>query len=152
MKFKVDIQNPEDFSDIPTIFELQRWVETALYKHRDSAEVTIRFVSKQESQKLNKDFRQKDKPTNVLSFPSQAPEIQALSYPFLGDLVICREIVIDEAIQSNKLLKAHYAHMIVHGILHLLGYDHIDEKDAAFMEPIEVKILSKLGFDNPYEV
>ncbi len=150
--YKIDVQNPEDYSDIPNIFIINRWAKQTLSGYRDKGEITIRFVSKDESKKLNYSFRQKNKPTNVLSFPMKMPEGVDLEIPLIGDLVICRDIVVKEAKEQNKPLEAHFAHMIIHGILHLLGFDHIKAKDAKVMEPIEINLLEQLGFNNPYEI
>jgi probable rRNA maturation factor len=153
MRYKVNIQNPNNFENIPNQFLIQRYVNTTLEDLKDSAELTIRIVTIDEIQTINKQFRQKDKPTNVLSFPFELPSSvqQTLDYPFLGDIIICHQVVCQEAQEQNKTSEAHYAHLIVHGILHLLGYDHIEEQDAEIMEPLEINLLSKLGFDNPYE-
>ncbi|MBL1293521.1 MAG: rRNA maturation RNase YbeY [Thiotrichales bacterium] len=114
-----------------------------------NAEFFIRVVDKAESQELNKKYRDKDTPTNVLAFPLGAPDyVVPLT---LGDLVICAEIVEAEAKAQDKSLDAHWAHMIVHGVLHLLGFDHIDDDQASQMESLEVKVMQGLGFANPYE-
>ncbi len=110
----------------------------------------MRIVDEDESQQLNGQYRQKDKPTNVLSFPADLPE--ELQLPLLGDLVICAPVVAREAEDQNKALDAHWAHMLVHGTLHLLGYDHIDETDATEMEALETQIITELGFAPPYEI
>ena len=98
---------------------------------------------------LNSQYRHKAYPTNVLSFPFDMPDIEET--PFLGDIVICASVVNEEAIEQNKLPEAHWAHMVVHGTLHLLGYDHETEADANIMEPEETHILHRLGFANPYQ-
>ncbi|WP_048307368.1 rRNA maturation RNase YbeY [Halomonas sp. PR-M31] len=135
---------------LPTETELSRWVGAALIHHPNKAhhELTIRLVSGDESRCLNRDYRGKDKPTNVLSFPFEAPPV--LEMPLLGDLVICHEVVAREALQQNKSLADHYAHMVVHGTLHLLGYDHIEETEAEGMEMLERTILASLGIADPY--
>ena len=115
----------------------------------DDTEVTIRIASESESQSLNKEYRGKDKPTNVLSFPFEAPA--GLNIPLLGDLVICSDVVQHEAIQQNKRLLDHWAHMVIHGCLHLLGFDHINDDDATEMEALEVTILKRLAIDDPYQ-
>nr|WP_298415766.1 rRNA maturation RNase YbeY [uncultured Halomonas sp.] len=135
---------------LPTERELSRWTKAALAHHPDKAqdELTIRLVSEDESRSLNRDYRGKDNPTNVLSFPFEAPP--GLDIPLLGDLVICHEVVTREALQQDKSLADHYAHMVVHGILHLLGYDHIEEVEADEMEMLERTILASLGIADPY--
>ncbi|KZZ19879.1 rRNA maturation RNase YbeY, partial [Oleiphilus sp. HI0080] len=111
-------------------------------------ELTIRVVDTPEIQELNANYRDKDKPTNVLSFPFEAPE--HIELDLLGDLIICAQVVNAEAKEQNKDEKSHWAHMTVHGVLHLLGYDHIDDIEADEMEGLEIKILHELGYANPY--
>ena len=155
MLVHIDLQNTIDSKRLPEISKIQTWLTITLKKIDvvvEQPEVTIRVVSIEESQQLNLAYREKDKPTNILSFPFEAPEmipIQELG-GFLGDLVVCEQIVIDEANLQNKSLESHWAHMLVHGVLHLKGFDHVDEKDAEQMEMIEVKILNELGYSNPY--
>jgi probable rRNA maturation factor len=134
---------------------LKKIVETSL-RHIDTqsdCEIGIACVDNDESHKLNLEYRSKDKPTNVLSFPSDLPDEMAQvldSFP-LGDLVICIPVVLLEAQEQNKTPLAHFTHMLVHGTLHLMGYDHeTSEADAEEMEALEIEILAKLGFDNPY--
>ena len=104
-----------------------------------------------ESQALNKQYRQQDKPTNVLAFPFAAfPDIE-ISDPIIGDIVICAAIVNQEATQQHKSQNEHWAHIVIHGVLHLLGYDHIEAADANIMEPLEIDLLQQLGYANPYE-
>jgi probable rRNA maturation factor len=112
-------------------------------------ELTVRFVDKNEIQQLNKTYRQQDKTTNVLSFPSDLPiEIEE---SILGDVVICIDVVIEEAQEQHKTFDDHLMHMAVHGTLHLLGFDHIEESEAEKMESLEVKILEKMQISNPYQ-
>lgn len=134
---------------LPAEQDVERWLAAALEGERDEAEVTVRLVDEAESQALNRDYRGKDNPTNVLSFPFEAPPGVAL--PLLGDLVICRQVVEREAAEQNKSLQAHWAHMVVHGCLHLLGFDHIKDDEAEAMEAREIAILAGLGMDNPYQ-
>lgn len=133
---------------LPTLAQLQHWAEMAVKPQQPDIEMTIRIVDEAESHHLNLTYRGKDKPTNVLSFPFESPAEIAL--PLLGDLVICRQIVEQEAEQQNKPLLAHWAHMVVHGSLHLLGYDHIEEQEAQEMESLETEIMQQLGFTDPY--
>ncbi len=143
----VDIQNDENYSGLPAGSEFQRWVEAALLDEYANLEQTIRIVGETESRRLNAQFRGKDSPTNVLSFPSQS---DYLEYQCLGDLVICAPLVARESHQQNKPETAHWAHLVVHGMLHLQGYDHETVAEATEMENLEVEILSTLGYSNPY--
>ncbi len=135
---------------------LKKVVETSL-RHiatQSNCEIGIACVDNAESQQLNLEYRGKDKPTNVLSFPSDLPDEMAAildSFP-IGDLVICIPVVLQEAIDQQKTPIEHFTHMLVHGTLHLMGYDHeTSETDAEEMEALEIEILKKLGFDNPYQ-
>lgn len=129
----------------PSRFEL--WSRAA-YLGKDASGVCIVLVDEDESQALNSRYRGKGGPTNVLSFPMQLPE--QVGERVLGDLVICAPVVEREAREQGKPALAHWAHMVVHGMLHLQGYDHEAEAEAAAMEELEVRILEELGFDNPY--
>lgn len=147
----VDIQNACDAQILPSDDLFQLWVNSALNTVTTQAfELTIRLVNSDESQHLNKQYRKKDKPTNVLSFPFEVPE--GIELNLLGDLVICSSVVEQEASTQNKALFDHWAHMVIHGCLHLLGYDHINDTDANEMEALEVKILAKLSIVNPYNI
>lgn len=147
---ELDIQYASEAADLPTQPQLLQWVTTALNgaKQTEPVELTIRIVDAEEGQALNRDYRQRDYATNVLSFPFDA-DIE-LPVQLLGDLVICAPVVAREASEQQKLLLAHWAHMVVHGCLHLLGYDHIDDDDAVTMESLEIAIMAELGFANPY--
>lgn len=129
--------------------DIRNWIRAALDTLRSTdTEISLRLVDISEMTTLNEAWRNKQGPTNVLSFPSDLPP--ELELPLLGDIVICSAVVHDEANQQGKALTAHWAHMIVHGTLHLLGYDHIDEIEAQAMETLETNILATLGFPNPY--
>jgi len=133
----------------PSDEKIQNWVETILVaEQKKDAELTVRIVDENESAALNKEYRNKTGSTNVLSFPFECPSEIELN--LLGDLVICAPVVEREAKQQGKPSQAHWAHMLVHGILHLLGYDHVDEQDAEKMESHEVEIMTLLGFLDPY--
>ncbi|MWN31349.1 MULTISPECIES: rRNA maturation RNase YbeY [unclassified Gilliamella] len=139
----------EDNQNLPTEAQILQWLGVILPQFVDNAELTIRIVDEQESQQLNNTYRHKDKPTNVLSFPFESPI--EIDVPLLGDLVICQQVVEAEATEQHKSLTSHWAHMIVHGCLHLLGYDHILDDEAEEMENIEIDIMQQLGFEDPYQ-
>ena len=143
---RIDLQNEYEFA-IPSIDQFKRWVEASLVQSFTALEQTIRVVNKVESQSLNLQFRDKNRPTNVLSFPSES---DYLDYDCLGDLVICASLVESEAVQQGKTHEAHWAHMVVHGMLHLQGFDHQSDREADEMEALEIKILSTLGLTSPY--
>lgn len=135
---------------IPNSTLLRRFAKAALGDCEKSVEVTIRIVGAEEMSHLNMTYRQKNKPTNVLSFPAHLPSDISLPISILGDIVICAEVVTREAKEQNKTDDEHWAHMIVHGICHLLGYDHEKDDEAHIMEKKETEILQSLGFENPY--
>lgn len=134
--------------ELPSEADFQRWLDAVIPKFQAESEVTIRLVDIDESQMLNSTYRGKNKPTNVLSFPFEVPE--GIEMSLLGDLVICRQIVEQEAQEQNKILFAHWAHMVIHGSLHLLGYDHISDEEAEEMESLETEIMLELGYPDPY--
>ncbi|MEE9451729.1 MAG: rRNA maturation RNase YbeY [Gammaproteobacteria bacterium] len=147
----IDLQIASKHSAIPNHKQFQQWANEALSHHDDDCEVCIRIVNKAESQKLNARYRHIDKATNILSFPYEFPEVVQLEKPLLGDLVICAPIIAQEAQVQQKPIEAHWAHMTLHGILHLLGFDHQNEAQANIMEHQEIRLLQKLNFANPYE-
>lgn len=138
---------------LPSEAQLTTWLTTALSvlpnTQASEWEITVRIVDTEESQTLNRDYRGQDKPTNVLSFPFEAPP--GIELPLLGDLVVCRQVVEQEASAQQKPLMDHWAHMVVHGCLHLLGFDHIKDDEAQIMEAKEVVLLAQLGINNPYQ-
>lgn len=153
MELFVDLQiATADDESMPSQAEIEHWVETAITAgssdKREEAELTVRIVDSEESQQLNYQYRNKNKATNVLSFPFQNPP--GIALPLLGDLVICKKVVENEALEQNKTLTEHWAHMLIHGTLHLLGYDHIDPQEATQMESLETKLLIELGYSDPY--
>ena len=172
MTLHMDIQVADDLSESieepPPRAQLIAWAQAAWQGAQDAEpEVSLRIVSAAESQQLNHTYRGKNKPTNVLSFPMQmeaadlpadiqldteaAADWQDMSgQSLLGDLAICAQVVAEEAQQQNKPVAAHWAHMIVHGMLHLQGYDHIENAEAEQMEQLEAQIMQGLGFSNPY--
>ncbi|MCC7516776.1 MAG: rRNA maturation RNase YbeY [Pseudomonadales bacterium] len=146
---QVFVDNACAATEVPADAVLQQWATAALAGLRQRAEIAIRIVDETESAALNRDYRQKHYATNVLSFPSELPE--SCEPPILGDLAICAAVVAREAQEQRKSLAAHWAHMVIHGCLHLLGFDHIEDDDAEDMEAREIAILHTLGFANPYQ-
>jgi probable rRNA maturation factor len=133
--------------DIPDTSSIQRWAEKACLCD-DEVITSVQIVSADEMRELNNTWRSSNKPTNVLSFPMQSPE--DVDIKILGDLVLCAEVINTEARQQHKPAQAHWAHMLVHGMLHLQGYDHMEDGEADEMEALEIRILNELGFKNPY--
>lgn len=150
----IDLQIASEKSEnIPSLVQFTHWVQCALAHEAQTAEfpeteITIRIVDEAESHALNLTYRGKDKPTNVLSFPFEVPN--GIELPLLGDLVICRQVVEKEAKAQHISLTSHWAHLAIHGTLHLLGYDHIEEREAEEMERLETEIMQSLGFEDPY--
>ncbi len=163
----LDLQAMVSSESLPEKEKIESWIRQSLVTEqaesnldsgienvcKDEYELTIRIVAKDEIQSLNQTFRHKDKPTNVLSFPFEAPPDLPveMQIPLLGDLIICHDVVVEEAMQQRKKIAAHWAHMVVHGVLHLKGYDHINDDEAEIMEALEIKILKSFHISNPYE-
>ncbi|MDO9048671.1 MAG: rRNA maturation RNase YbeY [Methylobacter sp.] len=145
---QIEIQAVFESAGQPDQQQIQLWVDTALDDYDQDTEIVVRIVDEQESAELNEQYRHKSGPTNILSFPVDVPE--GIELDLLGDLVICAPVLEKEALEQDKLLAHHWAHIIVHGVLHLLGYDHIDETQAELMENKEIAILNKLHINNPY--
>jgi probable rRNA maturation factor len=160
---QLEVQSAVARAGLPTTKRLQLWAQAAYEVHHAAhsngrkrivqpVQVSLRIVGTAESRKLNREWRDEDHATNVLSFPAgEMPEITG-ELPTLGDLVVCAPVVKREAQQQGKSLDAHWAHLMIHGVLHLLGYDHEVERDAQLMEACEVAIVESLGFANPYDV
>ena len=153
MNLVIDIEDVSGSEEVPEEPDIRRWVTAALEalpqgRQRSEVELSLRIVDEFEIQNLNHCYRHQNKATNVLSFPSELPP--ELELPLLGDLAICAQVVTREAAEQNKSLQAHWAHMLVHGTLHLLDYDHIDDSDAEEMEALETRIITNLGFPAPY--
>ncbi|KXI28770.1 rRNA maturation RNase YbeY [Paraglaciecola hydrolytica] len=167
----LDLQIATEQADIPSEQDFSLWLEHVFAALSISdKEITIRIVDDAESQQLNYQYRSKNSPTNVLSFPFEMPDFMGMDdeenaehddnhvaslaeaeFNLLGDLVICAPVVTREATEQNKTLKHHWAHMVVHGTLHLLGYDHINDDEAEDMEALERQILQQLAIDDPYQ-
>lgn len=145
----LDIQIATESSDYPSEQQFQRWVDTVLADPSQDSEIVIRLVDEAEMAELNQQYRHKSGPTNILSFPFEAPA--GMTLDLLGDLVICVPLITQEARQQHKLPEHHWAHITIHGSLHLLGYDHIEETEAEEMEALEIKFLNVLNIANPYQ-
>jgi probable rRNA maturation factor len=145
---ELDLQLADTVQGVPEKAQFEQWVLAALQEHA-AGELAIRIVDEDEGRELNHQYRGKDYATNVLSFPFEPPEGVPIDY--LGDLVICAPVVEREAIEQAKALKNHWAHMVVHGVLHLQGYDHIEKDDAQEMETLEKAIMARLGYSDPYQ-
>lgn len=140
-KLNLTLQNVSTHTNLPTKAQFKKWAKAAI---RVDTEVTIRLVDEIEGRELNKMYRGKDYATNVLTFPlTEEPHL-------MGDIIICAPVVATEALAQNKPLEAHYAHLTVHGVLHLHGYDHEIDAQAELMEGLETAIVCKLGYANPY--
>ena len=147
MSVILDLQTASS-AEVPSDNQFQQWVDAALAALEEDAELSIRLVDEPESAELNLEYRGKQGPTNVLSFPFDSPV--PMTPMLLGDLVICVPVVAREAVEQDKTQDDHMAHMVVHGCLHLLGYDHLEDDEAEQMEALEIKILQTLMINNPY--
>ncbi|WP_434456934.1 rRNA maturation RNase YbeY [Stutzerimonas urumqiensis] len=145
---ELDLQRATDAA-APDDLAFRRWCELALRQRSADSELTIRLVDEPEGRELNRTWRGKDYATNVLSFPAEVPD-GILDIPLLGDLVICVPVVQREAAEQGKSIEAHWAHLVIHGCLHLLGYDHLEDAEAEEMETLERHLLAELGHPDPY--
>lgn len=152
MSIGVDVEIASNEPDIPRAAEIRSWLEAVVEHALDdqNIEIAVRVVDESEGRELNKRFRQQDKATNVLSFPADSPVLPHGAPRLLGDIVICSPVVAREASEQGKDLHNHWAHMLVHGVLHLLGYDHETEQEAEIMESVEREMLANRGIDDPY--
>lgn len=152
MNYYIDIQNALDSTSPIAEDAITQWAQLALRDHKACAELTIRLVSTAEMTQLNYSYRNKNKTTNVLAFPCMLPDHIELEHPLLGDIIICPEVLLAESKEQHKSLEEHWALIVIHGVLHLLGYDHIEDNDAAVMQALEIKLLAELGYTNPYDI
>ena len=150
MTYKINIQNAVEENIGILNKTLINWAKLTLAAQVKHAELTIRFVDNDEIQELNTIYRKQNKPTNVLAFPVTLPPGIKLKHRLLGDIIIAPNIVVKESTELNKSYEEHMALMVIHGVLHLLGYDHIDDSDAQIMQRIEITLLNNLGYANPY--
>lgn len=132
--------------------QLMCWIGITLDEHQSNAELTLRLVDIKEITELNSTYRKQDKPTNVLAFPGNIPDNIELEYPFLGDVIVCPAVLQSEALEQNVSLESHWAHIVIHGVLHLLGYDHMEDDEAITMQKMEIRLLAKFEFANPYKM
>ena len=144
---RLSVQYAAKPEEVPTRARFRRWVKAAL---RQDAEIALRIVDEEEGRALNRDYRGKDYATNVLTFVYD-DEFPGAERPLAGDIVLCAPVVAREAVQQEKPVEAHYAHLTVHGVLHLQGYDHENDEQARQMEALETRIVTKLGYADPYE-
>ena len=144
----LDVQIIDKLAESPSKDQFQYWIDNTLSEYDRDTELVIRIVDEQDMANLNQQYRNKKGATNILSFPFEIPD--GFELDLLGDLVICASIVEREAKQQHKELEAHWAHIVIHGVLHLLGFDHIGEDEAELMEAKEIKILQKINISNPY--
>lgn len=148
MTIELELQIASRAKTLPHPAQFREWISAALWARLETAELTIRIVDEEESMQLNEQYRNKTGPTNVLSFPYEP--MPGIASCFLGDIVICAPLVEIESNNKNKPLLSHWAHLVVHGALHLLGYDHELEEEAIEMQTLETEILTQLGFQPPY--
>jgi probable rRNA maturation factor len=146
---ELDLQIASEAASLPSEAQFRAWCTMALRQRSADSELTIRLVDEAEGRELNHTWRHKDYATNVLSFPADVPD-ELLDIPLLGDLVICVPVVEREAQEQAKISEAHWAHLVIHGCLHLLGYDHIEDEEAEEMEALERELLAELGYSDPY--
>ena len=148
IRLDVSIEYAVPRAGLPAAVSFRKWVGAALAGRIREADLAIRIVGTKEGRALNRHYRGKDYATNVLSFPAELPE--GVKLPLLGDIVLCAPVVAREAREQKKPLLAHYAHLTVHGTLHLLGWDHEDAREAEAMEQLEREILAEMGIEDPY--
>ena len=151
MNLSLDIQNTLHTSSVPSEPDIIQWISSAFENGPEEVEICLRLVDETESAALNQQYRKKAGPTNILSFPATLPEALAKTY-LLGDLVICMPLLEREALEANISVRSHFAHLIIHGCLHLQGYDHMKDDEAEIMENLETRLMQSLGFANPYSV
>ena len=148
----LSVQRPSKCSNLPTRPQIKKWALAALQPSVQNAEITFRIVDSEEGQTLNRDYRGKDYATNVLTFTFDEDMPDIPGFPLLADIVLSAPVVEREATEQGIALEAHYCHLVVHGVLHLQGFDHIEEQEAEEMEALETQIVISLGYDDPYQV
>lgn len=153
MQVDLEVQRVSDSPSVPTNEQFLRWVEAALNTSETCRELTIRIVDESEGQQANRDYRGKDYATNILSFPADLPAglPAEVKQTYLGDLLLCLPVVTREATAQGKLEGHHWAHLTIHGVLHLQGFDHVEDSEALEMEKLETRILQAMGIPDPYQ-
>lgn len=151
----IDILHDNQFNNLPKSDEIHQWLSLVLLHEKIySASLSLTYLSLDDMQSLNHQFRDKNSPTNILSFPFIAPPglpDDAIDDNFLGDLIVCPDVLVKEAKDQEKRLNHHQTHILIHGLLHLIGYDHISREDREEMEALEIKLLQQLAIPNPYD-
>ncbi|MCW8925336.1 MAG: rRNA maturation RNase YbeY [Xanthomonadales bacterium] len=152
MQLELEVQRSTKCGDVPKDDQFQVWAEAALSGRAGGYNLAIRIVDETEALRYNRDYRDKDYATNVLSFPAELPKglPEEVRAPQLGDLLICAPVVASEAVEQGRTIDDHWAHLVIHGVLHLLGYDHQGADEATAMESLETEILATLGISDPY--
>lgn len=150
MNHVIEIQQAQATSIPVSEQQIEKWACEALFQMKQAVELCVRIVDSEEIQTLNHQYRQLNKPTNVLSFPAEMDFIPG-DYKPLGDVILCADVLEEEATRWNIPIENHWAHIVVHGVLHLQGYDHIEEDEALIMQELEAKILLEMGYENPYK-
>lgn len=152
-RFELSYLNHSQANHLPSEKQCHQWLWHAIKNHHRRAQISLVFFDETEARQYNRDYRNKDYATNILSFAENEsiPPFLEKGAVLRGDLIICPPVVEQEAQQQNKTLNDHYAHLIIHGALHLMGYDHIEEADAEQMEKLEIQLLTQIGIANPYE-
>lgn len=148
LEIEVQYASTQSRDALPTREQIVSWVRAALDGRCDSAQLVMRIIDETESRALNERYRRREGATNVLSFAFERPEL--LDPPLLGDVLVCAPVVVREALEQHKPVEAHWAHMVIHGTLHLLGFDHEEEGEAMVMEALEREILARLGHADPW--
>lgn len=151
-RFHLNFDNASSVADVPSEKDFYRWAFTALKDEYRRAEISLILLDEEEARAYNRDYRGKDYATNVLSFALNEGEMMPdqISDGLYGDLIICPQVVIKEAVEQGKAVTAHFAHLTMHGTLHLMGYDHIEDDEAEEMEAIEIRLMQAAGYPNPY--
>lgn len=150
-RFQLNFDNQSSLTALPDTTHIRRWIWQAVKSHYRRADISLILLDENEAREYNLNYRNKDYATNVLSFPHSGEYPFSDPHTLYGDLIICPQVLQREAAEQGKTLEAHFAHLIIHGTLHLMGYDHIDNDQAAEMEALETQLLAQFNYPNPYE-